>query len=200
MDKQINGYKNLFFKVWNKKKQCSFYSPDTLNMHVDVPALLLIRHSYVPLLEGSSLNFSSGVSFRSGIDIGMKSPLRNQRTSVRRGGFDLRTVHFRVTICVFRERTSLKTGSTMGGSAEKTDSIVQSMHIISLSKKCHILETNLGEHNDQFLHLSVLFFFHVSLTSLHQSIQKQGFHSISQYRTTTTNRIRHDESQPHSHW
>lgn len=67
-------------------------------MQVEVPMLLLTRHSYEPLLVGSSLNLSSGVSFRSGMGIRMKSPLRNQRMSVRRGGLERSTAHLRVTV------------------------------------------------------------------------------------------------------
>lgn len=97
-------------------------SPETLNVHVDVPTLLLTRHSYVPFWPGSSLNFSSGVSLRSGMGMAMailmRPPLRNQRMSVRRGGFARKTAHLSVTVCWFLERTSAKTGSRIGGSVE----------------------------------------------------------------------------------
>lgn len=77
-------------------------SPETLNVHVDVPTLLLTRHSYVPLLAGSSLNLSSGGSLSSVVGMGsgvlMRPPLRNQRMSERRGGFARKTAHLRVTI------------------------------------------------------------------------------------------------------
>lgn len=99
--------------------------PETLNMQVDVPTLLLTRHSYVPLLVGSSLNFSSDGSFSSVVGIGrgvlMRPPLRNQRMSVRRVGFARKTAHLSVTIWKFLERTSMKTGSRIGGSVEREE-------------------------------------------------------------------------------
>lgn len=89
---------HVYYRSTNIENTFSFHLPETLNRHVDVPALLLTRHSYVPLLVGSSLNFSSGVCFRSGMDMRMNSSLRSQRMSVRRGGLERRTVHLRVTI------------------------------------------------------------------------------------------------------